>query len=288
MANDEPPYLTVGTDVSAKYKGAFCEAKIKKAMRVVRCKVTFKSNLGTFMVTDDQVKGALRVGSEVEAKHPDKVFDDGDETTLRRTSLCLKSGRHFAESPTLDQFPLTNPEHFGTPVIGSSKFKRKRRSTMNSSLDYESSDEDSISRKVRAIRGKEQKSRSWESFPHPAQSTIKISKEEHLIRSFKDGKYYQVPKKDIREFAKDAVQKVENNALRTAVEKATNYLENDELPPHWDKALFSSLDSHSANEESHDSDSETSDDEPNEEKIDLLLSYTSLWMNEELPLIKLL
>lgn len=39
QANDEPPYLNVGTDVSAKYKGAFCEAKIKKVNRVVKCKV---------------------------------------------------------------------------------------------------------------------------------------------------------------------------------------------------------------------------------------------------------
>lgn len=27
-----------------------------------------------------------------------QVFDDGDERTLRRTSLCLKGGRHFNES----------------------------------------------------------------------------------------------------------------------------------------------------------------------------------------------
>ncbi|KAF8787225.1 AT-rich interactive domain-containing protein like [Argiope bruennichi] len=257
MATDEPPYLTIGTDVSAKYKGAFCEAKIKKVNRIVKCKI----------------------GAEIDAKHPEKgqfmeavinkvqdysqytvVFDDGDETTLRRTSLCLKSGRHFAESPTLDQFPLTNPEHFSSPVIGTSKLKRKRRSTMNSSLDYESSDDENIPRKVRAIRDKEQN-------PDLGKvSTIKISKDEHLIRSFKDGKYYQVPKRDIREFIKDAVQKVENNSLRLAVEKATNYLEKDELPPHWDKALFAGLDSQSADEESHDSDSDTSDDEPSEEK----------------------
>lgn len=82
------------------------------------------------------------MNSHVEAKHPDKnqimeaiinkiidqsqytvVFDDGDETTLRRTSLCLKSGKHFAESETLDQLPLTNPEHFGNPVsLGQSNF----------------------------------------------------------------------------------------------------------------------------------------------------------------------
>ncbi|KAG8198175.1 hypothetical protein JTE90_006923 [Oedothorax gibbosus] len=304
MATDEPPYLTIGTDVSAKYKGAFCEAKVKKVNKVVRCKVTFKNNLGTFMLTDDQIKGPLRIGADIDAKHPEKnqlceatinklqdissytvVFDDGDETTLRRTSLCLKSGRHFAESPTLDQFPLTNPEHFGTPVIGTSKFKRKRRSTMNSSIDYESSEDESIPRKVKAIRGKEQnpdlgkvvcvdygdrrKKDNWYPgliYPHPAQSSIKLAKEEHLVRSFKDGKYYQVPKKDIREFSKESIQKVENNALKTACEKAISYLENNELPPNWDKALFASLDALSGEEDSQETDSDTSDDEPSEEK----------------------
>lgn len=36
---DDPPYLSVGTAVSAKYKGAFCEAKVSKVVRIVKCKV---------------------------------------------------------------------------------------------------------------------------------------------------------------------------------------------------------------------------------------------------------
>lgn len=32
--------MTVGTDVSAKYRGAFCEAKIKSAKRLVKAKVS--------------------------------------------------------------------------------------------------------------------------------------------------------------------------------------------------------------------------------------------------------
>ncbi|KAL3227252.1 hypothetical protein MRX96_024218 [Rhipicephalus microplus] len=162
-SSDEPLYLTVGTDVSAKYRGAFCEAKIKKVNRMVKCRVTFKNSLGTHVIPDEHIKGnTLRVGAHVEAKHPDRnqyfeavigklldysqytvVFDDGDETTLRRTSLCLKSGRHFAESETLDQLPLTNPEHFGTPVMGS-KLKRKRRSMLSiATMEEDSSDEES-------------------------------------------------------------------------------------------------------------------------------------------------
>ena len=129
----------MGTEVSAKYKGAFCEAKIRKVVRSVKCRVTYKQGLGTATVADDQIKGTLRVGAVVEAKHGDRkeyveatitkiqdcsqytvVFDDGDITTLRRTALCLKSG-------TLDQLPLTHPEHFGNPVIGGRRGRRSRQ-----------------------------------------------------------------------------------------------------------------------------------------------------------------
>lgn len=47
LQGDDPPYLSVGTEVSAKYKGAFCEAKIRKVVKTVKCKV---SNLMTFTI----------------------------------------------------------------------------------------------------------------------------------------------------------------------------------------------------------------------------------------------
>ncbi|KAI2658130.1 AT-rich interactive domain-containing protein 4B [Labeo rohita] len=143
---EEPPYLTVGTDVSAKYRGAFCEAKIKTAKRLVKAKVTFKFDSSTAEVHDEHIRGVLKVGAVVEARNQDGiyqeatinkltdaslytvVFDDGDEKTLRRSSLCLKGARHFAESETLDRLPLTNPEHFGTPVIGKKGNRGGRRS----------------------------------------------------------------------------------------------------------------------------------------------------------------
>lgn len=34
------------------------------------------------------------------------VFDDGDEKTLRRSSLCLKGERHFAESEVIEEFSI--------------------------------------------------------------------------------------------------------------------------------------------------------------------------------------
>lgn len=304
MAGEEPPYLAVGTDVSAKYKGAFCEAKIKKVIRSVKCKVTFKNNLGSVTVPDDQVKGTLRVGAHVEVCHPEKnqhfeavinklhdqsqytvVFDDGDETTLRRTCLCLKSGKHFSESETLDQLPLTHPEHFGTPVMGSKG--RKRRSLNRSMNDYASSDEDPPRKKKETkvkdadpdigkvvcveVGDKKKTKDNW--FPAlvvspSAQDAVKVnSKEEYLVRSFKDGKYYCATKKDTREFTREIGSRVDNNTLKTAVEKAQLYSDRDELPPHWDRDILFRADTTSDDGDSNDdSDSETSDDEPSEAK----------------------
>ena len=37
--SEDPPFIRVGADVSAKFKGAFCEAKVKAAKKFVKCKV---------------------------------------------------------------------------------------------------------------------------------------------------------------------------------------------------------------------------------------------------------
>ncbi|XP_054264851.1 AT-rich interactive domain-containing protein 4B isoform X3 [Macrosteles quadrilineatus] len=297
MMGDDPPYLAVGTEVSAKYKGAFCEAKVRKIVRSVKCKIAYKLGLGTAVVTDDQIKGTLRAGSVVEVKHPDKkeyveatiikiqdcsqytvVFDDGDITTLRRTALCLKSGRHFAESETLDQLPLTHPEHFGNPVIGGRRGRRNRH-------DDSSDDDESIKKgkqpkeekeadigKVVCVEISEKKKQKDNWFPGlvvapTAQDTVKINvKEDYLVRSFKDGRYYTVPKKEATLFTREIGQKVDNNTLRTAVEKALLFLDREELPPHWDRELLFGLNEITDTDSDGAFDSDTSDDEPREEK----------------------
>lgn len=175
---DDPPFLSVGTEVSAKYKGAFCEAKVRKVVRNIKCKVAYKQGQPSGTVSDDQIKGTLRVGAVVEVKLPDKrdameatitkiqdcsqytvVFDDGDITTLRRSALCLKSGRHFNESETLDQLPLTHPEHFGNPVMGG----RRGRSFPLGLLNMRQIQDDSS-----------------EEEDDPEEKPIKAEKEEHI------------------------------------------------------------------------------------------------------------
>ena len=41
QASDIPAFLEVGTPVSAKFKGAFCEASIKSVKKLVKFKVSF-------------------------------------------------------------------------------------------------------------------------------------------------------------------------------------------------------------------------------------------------------
>lgn len=95
-----------------------------------------------------------------------------------------------------------------------------------------------------------------------AQDAVRIHvKEEYLVRSFKDGRYYTVPKKEATEFTREQAVKQDSPAVQSALE----YMNDDRLPAHWDReALFGLNDSSSDYNNEFPSDS--SDDEPTEEK----------------------
>ncbi|XP_051849525.1 AT-rich interactive domain-containing protein 4B isoform X3 [Antechinus flavipes] len=286
-AIDEPPYLTVGTDVSAKYRGAFCEAKIKTTKRLVKVKVTFRHDSSTMEVQDDHIKGPLKVGAIVEVKNPDGayqeavinkltdaswytvVFDDGDEKTLRRSSLCLKGERHFAESETLDQLPLTNPEHFGTPVIGK-KTNRGRRSNHipEEESSSSSSDEDEDDRKqIDELLGKvvcvdyislDKKKALW--FPAlvvcpDCSDDIAVKKDNILVRSFKDGKFTSVPRKDVHEISSESSPKPDA-VLKQAFDHALEFHKSKTVPNNWKTELKEDSSSSEAEEEEEEEDDE--------------------------------
>ncbi|XP_068041140.1 AT-rich interactive domain-containing protein 4B isoform X6 [Anomalospiza imberbis] len=297
-AIDEPPYLTVGTDVSAKYRGAFCEAKIKTAKRLVKVKVTFRHDSSTVEVQDDHIKGPLKVGTVVEVKNPDGtyqeavinkltdaswytvVFDDGDEKTLRRSSLCLKGERHFAESETLDQLPLTNPEHFGTPVIGK-KTNRGRRSNHipEEESSSSSSDEDEDDRKQSdELLGKvvcvdcfsvDKKKALW--FPAlvvcpDCSDDIAVKKDNILVRSFKDGKFISVPRKDVREISETSPKP--DALLKQAFDQALEFRKNRTVPSNWKTELKEDSSSSEAEEEEEDEKEKEDNSSEEEEEIE--------------------
>ncbi|KAM3920140.1 AT-rich interactive domain-containing protein 4A isoform 2-T3 [Leptodactylus fuscus] len=293
-AADEPAYLTVGTDVSAKYRGAFCEAKIKTVKRLVKVKVTLKQDNSTQLVQDDQVKGPLRVGAIVEMKAPDGslqeaviskltdaswytvVFDDGDERTLRRTSLCLKGERHFAESETLDQLPLTNPEHFGTPVIGK-KSNRGRRSSLpmtedekeESSSEEEDNDlkrigDELLGKVVRVNCSLTNECYTAVVVSPSCSDDTSVKKDQCLVRSFVDAKFHSVARKDIEELDMNALNL--ENLSKPGIKDAIAFFKSRAIPSSWKMDISEILESSSSDEE--DGEAEASDGEQNKEDED--------------------
>uniref|UniRef100_A0A8C9TCB2 AT-rich interactive domain-containing protein 4A n=1 Tax=Scleropages formosus TaxID=113540 RepID=A0A8C9TCB2_SCLFO len=286
QAADEPAYLTVGTDVSAKYRGAFCEAKIKTVKRMVKVKVVLKGDSTSQVVQDDQVKGPLRVGSTVEVKSPEGglseaviskltdaswytvVFDDGDERTLRRTSLCLKGERHFAESETLDQLPLTNPEHFGTPVIGK-KTNRGRRSSLVATLGSRKRRlNDDLLGKVACVQtGMDQTSWYLALVISPScNDDLTVKKDQCLVRSFADSKFYTVARKEVCELDVDSISKLEFSCKK-GCDEALLFLNTKTIPESWKMDMSEILESSSSDDEDgEDKDGEEEEKEADEEE----------------------
>lgn len=61
---------------------------------------------------------------------------------------------------------------------------------------------------------------------------------------------YTVPKKEVTEFTREMGTRVESNVLAEAVEKAIKYLDEDELPIHWEKnSLFNTQHQYTDSEE---------------------------------------
>uniref|UniRef100_A0A3Q4I6E0 AT-rich interaction domain 4B n=1 Tax=Neolamprologus brichardi TaxID=32507 RepID=A0A3Q4I6E0_NEOBR len=290
---EEPPYLTVGTDVSAKYRGAFCEAKIKTAKRLVKAKqVTFKTDLSTAEVHDENIKGPLKVGAVVEVKNQDgvyqeatinkltdasiyTVFDDGDEKTLRRSSLCLKGARHFAESETLDRLPLTNPEHFGTPVIGKKGNRGRRSNPQEEELSSSSSEEEESDQRqnedlfgkvvcVEGVPTGDKKKTTW----YPAlvispdcHEDMTVKKDNVFVRSFKDGKY-TVLQKDVREFDSSCPPKAD--ASLKPLDAALEFQRQLVVPSIWKTEVKE--ESSSSEEDDDDEEEEQEEDGSGEEE----------------------
>lgn len=61
---------------------------------------------------------------------------------------------------------------------------------------------------------------------------------------------YTVPKKEVSEFSRELGSRVESTVLAEAVDKALKYLDNEELPVHWERStLFNSQPQYSDSDE---------------------------------------
>ncbi|GMR59848.1 hypothetical protein PMAYCL1PPCAC_30043, partial [Pristionchus mayeri] len=175
--SDDPPFLCLGTEVSAKFKGAFCEAKVKKLVKNIRCKVNLGSELGTVVVEDKDIKGTIILNGSVDVMQGKNirpgviqhikdcsqytvVFNDGDERNLRRTQVCLKSGRHFEPEVSLDSLPLYNPEHFSNPVMHGNKKRNRQMSVERTPRKRKAKDEDDEDEEEEAEKRKKKRAAS--------------------------------------------------------------------------------------------------------------------------------
>ncbi|KAE9534067.1 hypothetical protein AGLY_008803 [Aphis glycines] len=266
---DESLMLAVGTKVCAKYKGAFCEAKIISISKNLQNKVQNNTNRKSKPRIGNSVKRQIKVGKNVAIKSNEindivqgtvlkvqdcslytVVFDDGEIACLKRKALHLKSVRYSDTSSTLDKLPLNNPEHSGiTSVVKGLRSQKHQKdfgeNREEKAVTIEEKDIGKVVCVLTNIKGKIKD--NW--FPGlivapTSQTSIRTNfLVNHLVRSFKDGKYYTVPKKEIIEYTKEIGAKVENRTLITAVNKANTYFDNDELPLHWNRDFLFGVDS---------------------------------------------
>ena len=182
------------------------------------------------------------------------VFDDGDIATLRRNALRMKSGKHFNASESLDNLPLTHPEHFGTPVGSRRRGKFEEEEEEGEEEDTTDDEADLVpyNQKIGSVvcvevpDKKSSKSKeNW--FPGLVVSPYAVSqeqgkiktKEDFLVRSFKDNKFHTVPRTECKKFHKDLGRGVSDSAMLKALEHAQAYISNNEnLPVHWDKEIL--------------------------------------------------
>ncbi|XP_026819306.1 AT-rich interactive domain-containing protein 4B-like [Rhopalosiphum maidis] len=286
--SDEPLILAVGTEVCIKSKGVFCEAKIEKISENYKCKVQQYADKISKSYTGRPVKGQLKVGANIALRCQDTndivqgkilkvqdyseytvAFYNGDIACFKRKSISLKSKGYFANSTNLDQLPFNNPEHSDVTHDVQDCRSQEHKKDFGEIREEEAlaSEEKDIGKVVCVVTSTKKKLRdNW--FPGlivapTSQSSIKTNfVKNRLVRSFKDGKYYTVPKNEITEFTKEIGARVENPTLKTAVKKANCYLDNDELPPHWDRDFLFGVETTCTTTY----DGNNSDEEPIEEK----------------------
>uniref|UniRef100_A0A8C8F755 ARID domain-containing protein n=1 Tax=Oncorhynchus tshawytscha TaxID=74940 RepID=A0A8C8F755_ONCTS len=263
QAANEPAYLTVGTEVSAKYRGAFCEAKIKTVKRMVKVKVRAPHNNG---VSVSSLCFLLQVGSTVEVKSAEGicseatinkltdaswytvVFDDGDEKTLRRTSLCLKGERHFAESELLT---CNDSVLMGSPVVQllSADDDKESSSSEDDNEDRRRLNDDLMGKVASVQTGTERTSWYLALVISPScNDDLTVKKDQCLVRSFADSKFHTVARKEIHEVNMDSISKAEFSP-RKGLDGAVHFLKTKVVPDSWKMDMSEILESSGSDEE---------------------------------------
>ncbi|MGH0146938.1 UNVERIFIED_CONTAM: hypothetical protein FKN15_009847 [Acipenser sinensis] len=182
---------------------------------------------------------------------------------------------------TLDQLPLTNPEHFGTPVIGK-KSNRGRRSNHvpEEESSSSSSEEDEGGRRLNdELLGKvvcveytsaDKKVASW----YPAlvispdcNDEVAVKKDNILVRTFKDGKFNAVFRKDVREINSEMAP-IPEAGMKPALDRALEFLKSGAVPSNWRTELKEESSSSEEEDDKEEEEEEDASSEDDEEEVE--------------------
>lgn len=175
-------------------------------------------------------------------------------------------GKHFAESDTLDQLPLTHPEHFSSPVSLGRRCRRKqtsiaaaaaaqnRRKKAGAKVTKKSKAQLDVGKIVRVEYGDKRGSKNKDIWFPAVVVSVKLDTDDTIlykVRSFCDDRFYDVQKQDATVIDKEIVLSTFqdediSSELEDALQKTITYLDTGKIPDNWD-ALCSEADDSSDN-----------------------------------------
>ncbi|KRY20538.1 Iron-sulfur cluster assembly enzyme ISCU, mitochondrial [Trichinella patagoniensis] len=263
----DPLFFPIGSEVSARFKGSFCQAIVKAIVPHLYCKI--QSNGTYFEVELNNVIGDVKVGNQVWFRNPyngnynrgvikvvkDKSdytvdFDDGDEQTLRRHQLCLRASSSPApmESQVRSdagssgarvlQFAASSGGDSGTSTTSDVSAPVDANLVVGAVVIVQRNLPDLQQLIGESVDLTNQCFPALVVTPSAAPHLHCQSTTDHVVRSFITGELSVVTASEVRSIDEWQGRELESFVLRRGLENAKVYLEQGKLPCGWDKDVL--------------------------------------------------
>ncbi|KRX63344.1 Iron-sulfur cluster assembly enzyme ISCU, mitochondrial [Trichinella sp. T9] len=263
----DPLFFPIGSEVSARFKGSFCQAIVKAIVPHLYCKI--QSNGTYFEVELNNVIGDIKVGNQVWFRNPyngnynrgvikvvkDKSdytvdFDDGDEQTLRRHQLCLRASSSPApmESQVRSdagssgarvlQFAASSGGDSGTSTTSDVSAPVDANLVVGAVVIVQRNLPDLQQLIGESVDLTNQCFPALVVTPSAAPHLHCQSTTDHVVRSFITGELSVVTASEVRSIDEWQSREMESFVLRRGMENAKVYLEQGKLPCGWDKDVL--------------------------------------------------